>query len=571
MGTKHAPLRPQPAQAAAVTKSTKPTKAYNPRHPERTLLYRTIAEHFETWLELASAGQFDGQGDHHTPPAYVGKAFRKYLECGIFAHGFARVRCDDCGDDFLVAFSCKGRGVCPSCNTRRMAEAAAHLTDHVFPRLPVRQWVLSVPKRLRYYLQRDKGALNAALRIFLRVVQQSLQSHCPGAAKADPASLHLGAVAFIHRFGSSLNTHVHFHVCVVDGVFEAVAGPIAQSVDTDASAQASPQPGPGSAPQSVIFHAATGLDVAAISQVQANVRKRILRAFVARGHLEACDAKDMAAYAHGGGFSVDAGVRIEAPDRAGLERLLRYCARPPFAMDRLKQRGADLVYRCGKGHTEPLQSDKYSGELVLTPLELINRIAQLVPPPRTHRHRYYGVLAPNSPLPAAVTQQAQVAQLPVPVAACSPMAQEVSADADGAVTTVVVADTAGGSGVGAVPQPQPPAKPKPKPKPRTPSHYHWAALIARIYEVFPLLCPMCGGQMRIIAFITFSADIHKILEHIGVEPEAPRITPARGPPLWDECGAQESQEQEEGIEALPDWDLANQSPPEFPDDQRTDR
>ena len=76
-----------------------------------------------------------------------------------------------------------------------MAQAAAHLCDHVFPQLPVRQWVLSVPKRLRYYLQRDKGALNAALRTFLRVVQQSLQTHCPGAAKADPASLHLGAVA----------------------------------------------------------------------------------------------------------------------------------------------------------------------------------------------------------------------------------------------------------------------------------------------------------------------------------------------------------------------------------------
>ena len=345
-GHQHAPLRPKPAQASAATQPTKPTKAYNPRHPERTLLYRTVAEHFETWLELASAGQFDGQGDHHTPPAYVEKAFRKYLECGIFAHGFARVRCDDCGDDFLVAFSCKGRGVCPSCNTRRMAEAAAHLTDHVFPRLPVRQWVLSVPKRLRYYLQRDEGALNAALRIFLRVVQQSLQTHCPSAANAHSANLHLGTVAFIHRFGSSLNTHVHFHVCVVDGVFEAL-------------------------PDGVAFHAATGLDEAAISpvqaHVQANVRKRILRAFVARGHIEACDAKDMAAYAHGGGFSVDAGVRIEAPDRAGLERLLRYCARPPFAMDRLKQRGADLVYRFGKGHSEPLQSDKYSGELVLTP------------------------------------------------------------------------------------------------------------------------------------------------------------------------------------------------------------
>jgi len=83
-----------------------------------------------------------------------------------------------------------------------MAGAAAHLCDHVFPRLPVRQWVLSVPKRLRYYLQRDQSALNGALRIFLGVVQQSLQAHCPSAAKTEPASLHLGAVAFIHRFSS---------------------------------------------------------------------------------------------------------------------------------------------------------------------------------------------------------------------------------------------------------------------------------------------------------------------------------------------------------------------------------
>lgn|GEM_PF-6271855 len=72
------------------------------------------------------------------------------------------------------------------------------------------------------------------------------------------------------------------------------------------------------------------------------------------------------------------------------------------------------------------------------------------------------------------------------------------------------------------------------------------------------------------AFITFSADIQKILEHIGVESEAVRITPARGPPLWDDCGAQELGE---GVEALPDWDMANQSPPDYPpnypDDQRT--
>ena len=59
---------------------------------------------------------------------------------------------------------------------------------------------------------------------------------------------------------------------------------------------------------------------------------------------------------------------------------------------------------------------------------------------------------------------------------------------------------------------------------------------------------MCASQMRSIAFITFSADIHKILAHIGVDSQAPRVTPARGPPLWDDCGAQETGE---GVEALP--------------------
>ena len=72
--------------------------------------------------------------------------------------------------------------------------------------------------------------------------------------------------------------------------------------------------------------------------------------------------------------------------------------------------------------------------------------------------------------------------------------------------------------------------------------------------------------MRIILFIAFSADIHKILEHIGLDPEASRITPARGPPLWDEWGAQEVGE---GVEALPDWDMTVQPAPDYLDDQRT--
>ena len=93
--------------------------------------------------------------------------------------GFARARCGDCGHDYIVAFSCKGCGVCPSCNTRRMVETAAHLTDHVFPRLAVRQWVLAVPKRLRYFMQRDGAVLGMLLRILLRLIAQSLSAHSP--------------------------------------------------------------------------------------------------------------------------------------------------------------------------------------------------------------------------------------------------------------------------------------------------------------------------------------------------------------------------------------------------------
>jgi hypothetical protein len=147
---------------------------YQTRHPEQSLFYRTIADHVDTWLALASSGQFDGQGDLHTPALYVETVFRKYLECGIFAYGFARARCDACGHDFLVAFSRKGCGVCPSCNTRRMVETAAHFSDHVFSKLPVRQWVLWLPKRLRYFLQHDPKALNTAMRKLLRVILVSL-------------------------------------------------------------------------------------------------------------------------------------------------------------------------------------------------------------------------------------------------------------------------------------------------------------------------------------------------------------------------------------------------------------
>ena len=389
-------------------------------------VYRCVQQHLETWLAQCR----DGHDDEWSVPEYVEREFRRYLECGILAHGFARARCGQCGHDFLIAFSCKGRGVCPSCNARRMVATAAHLTDHVLPRLPVRQWVLAVPKRLRYFLQRDADLQGAALRLFLRVVEQRLRAHSPGSGPA----ARLGAVAFIHRFGSTLNPHLHFHCVVIDGVFDAAAA------------------------GGVIFHAATGLDANAIAEVQACVRRRLLRVFVRRGLLPGDDARAMAQWEHGGGFSVDGSVRIEAADRAGRERLLRYCARPPFALDRLRELDPERLLYEG---TKPGPGG--NGPLLLTPLELLDRLAALVPPPRIHRHRYFGVLAPNSPLRSAVTALALAATTSPPA-----------------------------------PNPEPAAEPAH----RRAARYAWALLLARIYEVFPLVCPNCGGAMRIIAFIT---------------------------------------------------------------------
>ena len=104
--------------------------------------------------------------------------------------------------------------------------------------------------------------------------------------------------------------------------------------------------------------------------------------------------------------------------------------------------------------------------------------------------------------------------------------------------------------------------PEPVP-PKRAAHYLWSVLIARIYEVFQLLCPLCGGQMRIIAFITQSADIRHILEHIGVASEPPQISPTRGPPLCDSCDRLAS----ECGQIVSDWDLAAQPTPGYEVDQ----
>ena len=117
-----------------------PSSSYVPRVPAQSVLHGVVREHLETFLAPAAESR-----DGARLPGFVEREFRDVLRCGQLAAGFARLRCGLCGTDRLLPLSCKRRTVCASCGGRRMVERAAHLVEQVFPAVPVRQWVLSLP------------------------------------------------------------------------------------------------------------------------------------------------------------------------------------------------------------------------------------------------------------------------------------------------------------------------------------------------------------------------------------------------------------------------------------------
>ena len=203
-----------------------------------------------------------------------------------------------------------------------MAQTAAHLVDHVIPPVSVRQWVISVPKRLRCFFTDRQSVVAALTRIFISRVERLLCA-AAGLTSAATARPRLGAVSFVHRFGSALNRHVHLHACVTDGVF------VPTGDETPAFLPARP---------------ITQVHLAILTE---KVRRRVVRWFRMQRLLDVAAAADMLAWENSG-FSIDASVRITLFRLQlrvycqPLEHLLRYCARPPFALERLSViRGAD--------------------------------------------------------------------------------------------------------------------------------------------------------------------------------------------------------------------------------------
>ena len=351
-------------------------------------------------------------------PEYVREEFETYLRCGVLEHGFLRVVCEHCRAERLVAYSCKKRGLCPSCGARRMAESARHLVDEVFGPRPVRQWVLSFPYPLRFLFASKPEAIGPVLGIVHRVIAGWLADQ----AGVPRDTAQCGVVTLIQRFGSALNLNIHFHMLWLDGVYE----------DTTERPQRKPR-----------LHRTRAPTSAQLTELANTIAHRVCRHLTRKGWLEGEDESvflsDSAAGDDGmdalrmssityriatgrdagrkvvtlktlpgdagsldgdagkvGGFSLHAGVAAEAHESHKLEKLCRYITRPAISEQRLSISPQGRVryqlktpWRNGTTHVE------------WDAVDFIAKLAALVPPPRAHLTRFHGVFAPNANLPCA--------------------------------------------------------------------------------------------------------------------------------------------------------------------------
>ncbi len=515
---------------------------YRRRTPEDTILYDVVRDRVETFLETAR------QSDR-TIPRFVEREFRTYLQCGILAHGFVRVHCDDCGNDRVVAFCCKGRGFCPSCGGRRMADTAAHLVDRVIPQVPVRQWVMSLPISLRYRMAYDAELTAAVLRLFIGAVFASYRRR----AKKLRAirSARCGAVSFIQRFGDALNVNVHFHTLVLDGVY------------TGEQPQFTPLPPPsneevarttaqvvrrlmrllerrGLTPQSDPTDAdPLATDEPLLAEIYAaSVRGRVATGPRA-GNLvvrlgDRIDPEDLEECVQGprcasiNGVSLHANVAVPARDRRRLERLCRYVARPPVATQRLSRLpDGRLLYQLKRRWRDGTTA------ILFQPDELIEKLAALVPPPRIHMVRYYGVLGPRADERRAIVARPGSSDEDAMRTHARPACQHQSAERDPAATP----------SRRAAPDDQPQSRPR---------RLSWADLMRRVFATDVLQCSRCGGRMRVLAAIYTPEPIRAILECLNLPPRAPPIAPAQACLLDAAEQAEESPEEDQRHDNWPD-------------------
>jgi hypothetical protein len=382
-----------------------------------------------------------------------------------------------------------------------MADSAAHLVDRVFPEVPIRQWVLSLPFALRYRLAYDARLVRDVLHIFVQAVFGSLRRRT-GFATSN-RKIRCGAVSFVQRFGDALNLNIHFHMLALDGVYaedkkgcvcfrpapppsdaevarvteriqRRIArllerrglGPQADRDESDSLRQSQP-----------LLAELYGASVSGRAATGPRAGRRIAKVG------DVIDLEDIAVpsgprCATIAGFSVHANVCVPAHDRMRLERLCRYAGRPPVATERLSPLpDGRLLYRLKRRWRDG------TTHMIFEPLELVEKLAALVPPPRFNLVRYNGILAPSAAWRPLVIPESEISD-PLTHPNCPARMQLVSPDSGN-------------------------SRNKSRCRPR---NYTWAELMRRVWSIDVLQCPRCGGRMRILAAIHSSEAVRKILE-----------------------------------------------------------
>jgi hypothetical protein len=501
--------------------STDPARSftYERRRPEEGVLYKTLQRHLSGFV-----ADIEARGEDRKLPRFVRQELFGYLGCGILQRGFVRVRCTSCGHDRVVAFSCKGRGFCPSCGGRRMADTAAHLVDRVIPEVPVRQWVLSLPRPIRYLLGYDKQALSRVIRTFTRAISGWQKRRAKKLGIADPQT---GGITFIQRFSSSLALNVHLHSLLFDGVYTigengelrfiplppptdeemaklcaTIAKRITRTLRRTGKLPDETDPEPDElAANDPTLAACYGASVANRVATGERAGRRVERIGDRVDVEDLQTASDRCASSQG--FSLHANVAVPARDRGRLERLCRYVARPPIATERLEELpDGRIAYSFRKPWRDGTRA------VVFTPHELIEKLVALVPPPQTNMVRYHGVLAPASKLRKRVVRDGRArGEAKVEEKGGGPKPKRAERE--------VPVGVAGRIGLD---------------EDLRPRRMSWAELMKRVFSLDVLECPECKGRMKVIATITDPEVVRKFLASIDLPTQLPPMERARPPP-----------------------------------------
>ncbi|SMF27667.1 Putative transposase [Pseudobacteriovorax antillogorgiicola] len=391
-----------------------------------------------------------------------------------------------------------------------MSERAINLTDEVIPFVPTRHWVLSLPFELRYWMASDDDLLKKVNGIFCAEINNYL---CKKARKLGVKGGETGIVSFLQRAGGALNLNLHYHLLVLDGLY---------TTGEDGSPIITRFPGiendelacvvRGVSRRVIKYLRKTGRlsedgeevyigddrdeEHEALSHLKrASVSSRIAlgpraglkvrRVGSSFGFEEEIPKNQSYGCVSMNGFSIHAATSIKAHERDRLEKLLRYLGRGPVSHERISlDENGNILYKL---------KSSYDGatHVMFSPMEFIEKLASMIPPPYKHQVNYYGCLSSHSKLRAEI-----VGSLAVEFCGQDYLQQEFQNDGEAEVEPD-----------------DPPAS----------RYIPWAELLKRTFGIDLSTCPKCGGRVRVIAAIIETEAVFKILNHVGLGADPPQI------------------------------------------------